>query len=568
MRRNLFLFFVFIILSTPVWANDFGIAMHGKPLLKAGDSFSYANVSAPQGGTLKQSVVGSFDTINPFTLKGKAAQGLNLFYDRLTIRSWDEPFTLYPLIAEHIEIPDDRSSITFTLNKKARFNDGSPITSDDVLFTYALLKEKGRPNMRTVYKLIKRAEIKDKQTITFYFGEGYNRETAMIVAMMPVLSKRYWSTKNFDQTSFEIPVSSGPYLIDSIDEGRQIIFEKNKNYWAKDLPILRGLYNFESISFDYFRDDSVAFEAFKSGDIDIRNEIDPAQWQSSYDGARVASGQIQKYEIPHGRVERMWGFIFNTRHAPFDNVNVRKALSLALDRPWLNRNLFHGQYKLTNSFFANSDLAYTPPATKILTMRQNLIQADQLLKSENYIIQNGKRIHKDTKVPLRFEILIGSPEDEKIALAYKRTLAKLGVVASLRSLDSTSFRDRMIRYNYDMLLYFWQNSLSPGTEQALNFSCAAAKEEGRFNYSGICSEDIDALVYALPDVKTRDELIEHAKELDKQLLESYIAIPLFHAGFDRIAADKRIGFPKRPALYGTVLESLWDKSLGLPQKTD
>lgn len=569
MRLNLLCILFYIFTASAALADNFGLAMHGEPLLKNGESFSYANREAPKGGTLKQAVVGSFDTINPFTLKGKAAQGLNLFYDRLTIRSWDEPFTLYPLIAEQIITPPDRSSITFILNKNARFHDGTPITSDDVLFTFNLLKEKGRPNMRAVYKLVTRTEVKDKQTIMFQLGEGYNRESVMILAMMPVLSKNYWQTKTFDQTSFTTPLSNGPYKISSIEEGRRIVFKKDQNYWAKDLPHLKGLYNFDTVAFDYFRDDSVAFEAFKSGDIDIRNEIDPAKWQTSYDGTRMRSGQIQKYEIPHGRTERMWGFIFNTRNAPFDNLNIRKALSLALDKPWLNQNLFHGQYQSTNSFFANSDLAYSPnDKAKSFNLRQNLIKADGILKAEGFVIKNGKRVNEKTKKPLTFEILIGSPDDEKIALAYKRTLEKLGVIVKLRSLDPTSFRDRLIRYDYDMVLYFWQNSLSPGTEQALNFSCAAAKEEGRFNYAGICDPEIDQIVKALPDIASRADLVKATRTLDKKLIESHIAIPLFHAGFDRIAADKRIGFPTRPALYGTVFEALWDKDAKPRKKTD
>lgn len=541
--------------------SGFGIAMHGTPLLSVGDHFAYANINAPQGGTLKQGFVGTFDTINPFTIKGKAAQGLNFFYDRLTIRSWDEPFTLYPLIAEQIITSADRSSITFIIDKRARFHDRSPITSHDVAFSFDTLRDKGRPNMRQVYKLVTKTTIESDHQITFHLGPDRNRESVMILAMMPVLSEKYWSQHNFDTTSFDIPISNGPYKIKSIDAGRRIMYEKDPNYWAKDLPHLKGLYNFNHISFDYFRDDGVAFEAFKSGDIDIRTEIDPAKWQTSYKGIRIDSGQIQKHIIPHKRTERMWGFIFNTRRTPFENINVRKALSLAIDRPWINKNLFHNQYKLTNSFFANADLSFVQTDLPERDLRTKLKEADHLLKQNGWIVINGKRANEKTKKQLNFEILIGSPDDEKIALAYKRTLARLGVDVRLRSLDSTSFRDRLMRYDYDMVLYFWQNSLSPGTEQALNFGCTAAKEEGRFNYAGICTPEIDRLVYALPNIASREDLITSTRQLDKALIESSIAIPLFHAGVDRIAADKRIGFPPSPALYGTVFEALWDKGL-------
>jgi microcin C transport system substrate-binding protein len=541
-------------------AEGFGIAMHGQPQLKQGVSFSYVNINAPKQGHFKQGFVGTFDTLNPFTIKGKAAQGLNLFYDRLTIRSWDEPFTLYPLIAQNIMTPDDRSSITFTLDPRARFQDGSPITTNDVAFSFETLKDKGRPNMRQVYKLVTHVDIKDKQTITFHLSNDRSRESVMILAMMPVLSKVYWSKHNFDSTSFNIPLSNGPYKIQSVEAGRRIVFERDQNYWAKDLPHLKGLYNFNEISFDYFRDDGVAFEAFKSGDIDIRTEIDPAKWQTAYKGPRISSGDIQKHIIPHKRTERMWGFIFNTRRAPFENLSVRKALSLAIDRPWINKNLFHNQYQLTNSFFANSDLSFAQSSPKPFDLRDNLKQADTELKKNSWIIQNGKRVNKKTRKPLSFEILIGSPDDEKIALSYKRTLEKLGIYVRLRSLDSTSFRDRLMRYDYDMVLYFWQNSLSPGTEQALNFGCTAANEEGRFNYAGICTKKIDQIVRDLPNIDSREKLVSATQELDKALIESHIAIPLFHAGVDRIATNKRIGIPQTPALYGTVFEALWDKS--------
>jgi microcin C transport system substrate-binding protein len=561
MRHKLKIFIIFLLLALPITAqaNDFGIAMHGAPLLSYGDHFSYANINAPQGGTLKQGYVGTFDTINPFTIKGKAAQGLNFFYDRLTIRSWDEPFTLYPLIAEKISTPADRSSITFTIDKRAKFNDRSPITAHDVAFSFEILRDKGRPNMRQVYKMVTKYDVIDDHTITFHLGADRTRESVMIIAMMPVLSKTYWSKHNFDTTTFDIPVSNGAYKIKSIDAGRRIVFEKNKNYWAKDLSHLRGLYNFDQISFDYFRDDGVAFEAFKSGDIDIRTEIDPAKWQTSYKGLRIDSGQIQKHIIPHKRTERMWGFIFNMRRAPFENANVRKALSLAIDRPWINKNLFHNQYKLTNSFFANSDLSFVQSDIPERDLRVKLKEADNLLKQAGWVIENGKRINKTTRQPLTFEILIGSPDDEKIALAYKRTLIRLGVDVRLRSLDSTSFRDRLMRYDYDMVLYFWQNSLSPGTEQALNWGCKAAAEDGRFNYAGICTKEIDNIVYKLPDIATREGLVASTRALDKLLIDSNITIPLFHAGVDRIAADKRIGIPATPALYGTVFEALWDK---------
>jgi ABC-type oligopeptide transport system substrate-binding subunit len=415
--------------------------------------------------------------------------------------------------------------------------------------------------MRQIYKLVDRVVVTDTKTITFYLNNDRTRESVMILAMMPVLSKSYWSSVDFNKTTFKIPVTNGPYKISSVDEGRQIILNRDLNYWANDLPIIKGLYNFDRLQFDYFRDDGVAFESFLSGDLDIRTEIDPTKWMSAYKGKNFESGTIQKYEIPHGRTERMWGFIFNTRKAPFDSIKLREALSLAIDKPWINKNLFHGLYRETTSFFANSELEHKQSKQNIIfNLRQNLRKADELLKESGFVIKDGIRINAQTNKPLTFEILIGSPDDEKVALAYKRTLEKLGIKVTLRSLDSTSFRDRLIRYDYDMVLYFWQNSLSPGTEQALNFGCNAAREDGRFNYSGICTPEIDRLTALLPDVKTREELVKTTRALDKELQENFIAIPLFHAGIDRIAASSNIGFLSKNSLYGVVFESLWSKT--------
>ena len=575
---------IVLLMSGPAFAQG-GIAMHGKPALA--DNFEhlpYADPDAPKGGTLRQSAVGSFDTVNPFTIKGKAALGLAYVYDRLMARSWDEPFTLYPLIAESIDVPDDRSSITFHLNKAAKFNDGSPITPEDVLFSFTTLKEKGRPNMRTVYKLVDHVDQLDKSTLRFVLGPVHDRETVMILAMMPVLSKAYWTTHNFDTTTLAIPVTNGPYKIKSIEPGRKIVFERDKNYWAKDLPVNKGLYNFDILATDYFRDDSVALEAFKKGDLDLRVEQDPGKWAIAYGN----SPAFKKEALKHGRVEKMWGLIFNLRRAPFDDIRVRKALSLLIDYDWMNRNIFHGLYTPTNSFYANSNLAasglpsdeelklLTPfkaslpedvfgPAWKPVTaddptiLRENLRTADALLKDAGWIIKDGARVNAKTGKPLTFEIVLGSPEDEKVALAFKRSLARLGIIISLRTLDSAAFNDRMMGYDYDMTLYFWTNTLSPGTEQMLYWGCKAADEKGRFNYSGICLPAIDALAKNVPQVKTREELLANIHALDRILTWEHIAIPLFYSGRDLVASWPTVSHPAKNALYGNTLES-WHKT--------
>ena len=570
--------------SAPTFAN--GIAMHGEPALKDGfTNLPYAKADAPKGGELKQSAIGSFDTLNPFTIKGKAAQGLNYVYDRLMARSWDEPFTLYPLIAESIDVPEDRSSITFHLNKSAKFSDGSPITTDDVLFSFNLLKEKGRPNMRAVYKLVDHIEKPDANSVKFVLGATHDRETVLIIAMMPVLSKAYWADKTFDATTLAIPVTSGPYKIASVDPGRRIVLERNKDYWAKDLPMNKGLYNFDRITTDYFRDDSVALEAFKKGDLSLRVEQDPGRWAKSYQ----ANGRINQEALPHGRVERMWGLIFNLRRAPFDDIRVRKALSLMIDYDWINKNIFHGLYKPTNSFYANSNLAAsgTPDDAELklldpyradlpndvfgpawqpantsnpAILRENQRKADTLLKEAGWIIKDGMRINAKTGKPFTFEILLGSADDEKIALAFKRSLSKLGINVTMRTLDAAAFNDRLLSYEYDMTLYFWTNTLSPGTEQMLYWSCQSAKDPGRFNYSGICNPASDAIAKNIPQVKTREELLAHTHALDRILTWEHIAIPLFYSGKDMVASWPSLAHPEKPALYGNTLESWYKKA--------
>lgn len=561
--------------------------MHGAPKMP-GDftHLDYANPAAPQGGILHQSMTGSFDTLNPFSLKGKSPLGLNYTYDRLMGRSWDEPFTLYPLIAERVEVPDDRSSITFFINPLAKFSDKTPITADDVIFSFNTLKEKGRPNMRTVYKLVTSVEKTGANGVKFTLGPGYDRETVMILAMMPVLSKAYWTGKDFDKTTLTPPVSSGPYKVLSVDPGRRVVYERDRDYWANNLPINKGLYNFDKISVDYFRDENIAFESFKSGGIDLRNETDPGRWTTGYDFPAMSSGKARKEELAHGRVERMWGFIYNMRRAPFDDLNVRKALSLMVDHAWINQNIFHGQYKPLTSFYANSTLAAegTPSAAELALLdpfkpdlppevfgpawkpqasgtaaanRAAQKEADALLKKAGWIVKDGNRVHEKTGKPLSLEILLGSPDDEKVGLAFKRSLARLGITVNLRTLDAAAFRDRLNTFEYDMTLYFWTNTLSPGTEQMLYWGCDAAKQEGRFNFSGLCSKATDSIARAIPSVTTREDLVAHVRALDRVLTWSHIAIPLFYSGKDFVASQSPYKHPKTVALYGNTVESWW-----------
>ncbi|MEC7028502.1 MAG: extracellular solute-binding protein, partial [Pseudomonadota bacterium] len=300
--------------------------MHGQPKYGVDfDHLDYANPDAPKGGTLKQAALGTFDSLNPYAIKGKAAEGMSYFYDTLMQRVWDEPFTMYPLIAETVEIPEDRSSIAVHVNPNAKFHDGTSVTAEDVLFSFETLRENGRPNMRSIYKLVDEAKIIDDRTVYFHFGEGYDRETVMILTLMPVLSKAWWEGREFDASLLEIPNSSGPYKIAEVEPGRRIVYERDPNYWGKDLPVNRGHYNFDKVIYDYYRDDTVALEAFKSGDLDFRREGNAGKWATAYNFPAIAAGDITKAEIKHGRPEKVRALIFNTRRAPFDDPKVREA---------------------------------------------------------------------------------------------------------------------------------------------------------------------------------------------------------------------------------------------------
>lgn len=567
MKPVFYSFLLLLVVAQPARAEIlYGLAMNGAPKYDANArNLDYVNPEAPKQGTLVQSALGTFDTINPFNIKGTAAQGLSLVNDRLMQRVWDEPFTMYPLIAEKIDVPADRSAITFFLNPNARFQDGTPITADDVIFTFNTLKESGRPNMRRVYGLVKNVEKRDDLTVHFALGEGYDRETIMIIAMMPVLSKAWWEGKNFNTTSLEIPNTNGAYKITHIDPPRRITYERDKNYWAKDLFVNKGQYNFDKMVFDYYRDDTVAFEAFKAGEFDLRREWDAGKWATGYNFPAVKNSAVKVDSLQHGRPEKVRSFIFNTRRAPFDDIRVREALGLALDFEWINANLYHGLYKRVNSYYPNSELAagdWIPPSHKTPEeSRTNLRKADQLLKDAGWTIINGKRVkQEDPKTALSFEIMLGAPDDEKVALAFVRNLKRLGIEPRVRVLDAAAFTGRLNDYDYDMVLHHWLSTLSPGTEQILYYGCEAAKQKARFNFPGICDPKIDELALSIPAAPTRADMVSRLHELDRTLLAGHYMIPLNYPGVDYVAYKNSLKHPENIPLYGMVLESWWKQT--------
>ena len=575
--------FAFLTAAPPASADNFGLAMHGDP--KHGpDSphLSYVNPEAPRGGSVTYAAIGSFDSLNPFAIKGTPAQGLHFIYERLMARSWDEPFTLYPLIAESYEVGDNRSWISFTLNPEARFSDGTPITVEDVIFSFETLKEDGRPNFRRVFAVVEEITTPDENTVRFDLGDGHDQETVMILAIMPVLSKAFWKDRTFDSSILTQPVTSGPYRVADVDPGSKITFERRDDYWGEDLFYNRGQYNFERITYEYYRDKNVAYEAFQAGEIDFWREDDAGRWSR----ALAQDTEFIAKTFPHSRPERVNAFIYNTRREPFDNRNVRKALAYTLNAGWINENLYNGKYKRITSFYPNSELAargtpegrermilevwkddlppevfgpaYVPPLNKSRRdLRGNLREAAGLLRSAGWIVKDGVRVHEQSGKPFEFEIILNDSKQEKIGLALIRNLEKLGIKANLRVLDSAAFIGRLNKFDYDMVLHYWQSSLSPGTEQILFWGCEAAKQEARWNYAGICHRAVDDLALRIANSKSREELVALTRALDRILTYGHYMIPLFYRGEDWVSYWPSLEHPGQTPVYGLIQESWW-----------
>jgi len=545
------------------------LAMHGEPKYGANFAhFDYVNPSAPQGGTLQLGVVGTFDSLNPFIVRGQPPQvpGFDIkgaVYETLMARSWDEPFTLYGLIAETVEVPDDRSSIAFNLNPKARWQDGRPITSDDVLFSYKTLRDKGRPNHRTYYKKVEKAEKRGEKSVIFAFkreNDGtFDREMPLIMGLMPIIPKHEWAGKEFNQTTLRAPLGSGPYKIAKIDPGRTLVYEKDPNYWGKDIPAQRGMNNFEKIQFDFYRDDSIALQAFKAGGFDLRREPDPNKWMIAYDSTSLKDGRIELERFEHKRTEAAYGFIINTRRPLLRESALREALDLAFDFDWINRSLFHGQYRRTTSYFPNSELASTHHSANNgnENERNRLIQASEKLKTAGYTVKNNT-LFTPKDEPVTFEVLLSDPAEEKVALEWARALKRLGIAANVRTVDSAQFQARLTSFDYDVTTGRWFNSLSPGNEQIYYWGSAAANQPGSRNYPGIHDPNIDALAAAVPKARTREELVSTTKALDRALLAGHYTVLLYHLGVDLIAyAPQRIAHPNVTPIYGPILETWW-----------
>ena len=559
------------------------IAMHGEPALNPASAASlpYADPDAPQGGSLTQAVVGTFDSLNPFIIKGVPADGLReLVFERLMKRSLDEPFTLYGLIAESIDTPPDRSRVTFRLRPEARFSDGTPVTADDVLFSFETLRDKGLPNYRLYFQGVTKVERPDARTVTFIFdSKARDRELPLMLGLLPVLSKRDFAKRAFGKTSLTPPLGSGPYVVERIEAGRSLVYRRNPIYWGQDLWLNRGLNNFARIRFDYFRDEEAAFGALRTGLVDLRIEDDGARWQQGYAFPAVRDGRVKRLALAHGRPSGMYGYVFNTRRTKLADPRLRHALILLFDFDWVNKNLLYGVFARITSFFDNSELAAKGPASaeerallkpfpgavtaEIMAKgfqphaggdaaheRANRRVALSLLAEAGYRLSAGKLVDSETGAPLSLEILLATPAEEHVALTYARALGAAGITATVRIVDAAQYERRLRSFDYDLVSFTWAGTLSPGMEQAYRWGSDTANAAGTYNFAGVNSKAVDALIRALVGAETRGALIAAARALDRVLLSGAYVMPLYYAPADRVAYSARIAPPRKPPLWG------------------
>lgn len=568
-----------------------GLSMHGS--LKYPPNFThfaYTNPSAPKGGALNLGVQGTFSSLNPLNIRGGSATGIRAnIYESLLARALDEPFSLYGLLAEAIAVPDDRRSITFYLNKSAKFSDGKAVTADDVIFSHALLKKSGRPNHRTYYSKVTKVEKLNDHAVKFIFDDSGDREMPLIMGLMPILPKHAMTTELFAETSLKAPIGSGPYKVSAVDPGKQITYQRREDYWGKNLPANKGRYNFNTLKFTYYRDANTLFEAFKKGLHDVNYESNPGKWSTSYNFNAVKDGRVLKKEFPLAIPSGMSALVFNTRRPQFQNQNVRKALNYMFNFEDVNRKLFHNLYTRTQSYFDRSKLAsfgnkpdaieqailggafkaqhpkiyegsYTFPQNRGKSIdRRNIRTAIKLLKSARYSLKDGQLIETKTGAPFVFEIMTVSKTQEALLLNFIENLKLIGIKASLRQVDSNQYQKRKIAFDYDLFQNNWSGSLSPGNEQLFRWSSKQAETQGSFNYAGIKDPRIDKAISALLAAKDPATFTSSVRSLDRLLLSGDYVIPLYHLKAQWLAHWSYLGHPKAVSYYGALLDNWWDK---------
>jgi peptide/nickel transport system substrate-binding protein len=565
------------------------IAMHGAPAWPEGFTrLPYANPNAPKGGRLVQGVLGTFDSLNPFIVKGIAPPAIRGYVvESLMARGYDEPFTLYGLIARGVETDAQRSYVTFHLDPAAKFSDGAPVTAEDVIFSWQLLRDKGRPNHRTYYAKVAKAEAIGEQAVRFDLSGSDDRELPLILGLMPVLAKHAVKPETFEETSFQAPLGTGPYLVGEVDPGKSVTLKRNPHYWGRDLSINRGLWNFDEIRLDYYREANSHLEAFKRGLYDFRNEHDPGRWQTAYDFPAAREGRLLKEALPTGVPKASSYYVFNTRRAVFSDIRVREAILLLFDFEWINHGYFFDLYRRSASYFDGSELsahgrpadqrerallapfadavradvldgAWSPPVSDGSGRdRATLKRALDLLAAAGYELRGTELVERKSGRPLTFEILVTARDEERLALLFSQSLKRAGIAARVRLVDAVQYEGRRLTYDFDMIEYRWDQSLSPGNEQAFYWGSAAADQPGTRNYMGVKSAAVDAMIAALLKAEDRGDFVASVRALDRVLISGFYVIPLFYPPAQWIARWTSVGRPATTSLYGYLPETWW-----------
>lgn len=568
--------------------NSQGIAMHGD--LKYSSDFThfdYTNPDAPKGGSFKQASIGTFDSFNPFIIKGTPAADTGMTFDSLMARSFDEPFSLYGLVAEAVRVPESRRWIEFDLREEARFSDGSPLRARDVVETFRLLREEGSPFYKAYYRDISKIEALTELSVRFEFGSDENRELPLIVAEVPIMSADWWSSRDFASPSLEPILGSGPYIVGEFDAGRSITYQRNPDYWGAELAVNRGRYNFDRILFEYYRDSTVALEAFKAEQYDFREENSSKSWATGYTGPAFDEGRVLTELVADHNPAGMQAFVMNTRRSLFSDPSVRQALALVFDFEWTNENLFYGAYTRSHSYFSNSEMAATElPDTKELRIleplrgeipeqvftevyrapttqgdgrnREQLRMARTLLSNAGWKLEAGK-LSNGSGEAFEFEILLVQPEFERIVAPFIKNLEKLGISVNIRIVDVSQYISRLRSYDYDMIVSSFGQSNSPGNEQREYWGSAAADVEGSRNYIGIKDPAVDKLIEQLIQAPDREQLVLRARALDRVLQWSHYLVPQFHIASHRIAYWDKFSFPSVRPKYALGIDTWWAK---------
>ncbi|MGM0692028.1 MAG: extracellular solute-binding protein [Pseudomonadota bacterium] len=579
------------LLGGPVLAADpaevptvHGLALYGDPALPADfRHFPHANPDAPTGGSLVRSAIGSFDSTNPFIVRGTPATGLTETYDTLLAQNPDEPFSMYGLLAEGVRLDPQRQWIEFDLHPEARFHDGEPVTAEDVVFSFETLTEQGQPFYGAYYADVIDVKALDEATVHFDLADSESRELPLIIGQLPILPAHFWQDRDFEATTRDALLGSGPYRIGEVEPGRRIVYERVDDYWGRELPVNRGRHNIDRLVYDYYRDQTVALEAFKAGNLDLRIETSARNWATAYDFPAREEGFVERLEIPDGQPAGMQAYVMNLRRDKFQDVRVREALNLAFDFEWLNRNLFYGAYERTESYFANSQMAaeglpseaeldLLEPHREVLSerifeeplpidhpeeMRPRLARALELLNEAGYVVRDGVMTHLDSGAPLTVEVLLYDTQFERVVQPLLQNLAKIGIEGNIRIVDVNQYLNRLRGFDFDIIVGSFPQSANPGNEQRDFWTSEYAEVPQSRNLIGLSDPVVDDLVESLIRADSREALDTAARALDRVLRWGFYVIPQWHLGKTRIALwdkfDWREPFPE----YNRDLAAWW-----------